>query len=170
MENEAEVTHHEIIIALFEGKNGANDAIKRISDQASDTVPDLKGQTAVITMDKNGKISSSTPKAKGKTGKGAVLGGIVGLLIGLPIGGVIVGGIIGFTRRGKQHAESAKDHVTLEQIADHMKPDSSVIVAEVEDWQASTVADALHMNGAVKVIHAQKDNLAELIEKDDLEN
>jgi len=44
-----------------------------------------------------------------------------------------------------------------------MKPDSSVVIAEVEDWQASTVADALHMNGAVKVIHAHKDKLAALI-------
>ncbi|NHZ72770.1 MAG: DUF1269 domain-containing protein, partial [Aquificales bacterium] len=168
--NETEFTHHEIIIALFEGKDGASDAVQRISDQASDTVPDLKGQTAVIAMDENGKISSSTAKAKGKTVKGAALGGIVGLLIGLPIGGVIVGGIIGYTRRGKKQAGSDDDQVTLEQIADHMEPDSSVIVAEVEDWQASTVADALHMNGAVKVIHAQKDNLAELIEKDDSEN
>ena len=166
MENETEFTHHEIIIALFEGKDGANDAVQRISDQASDTVPDLKGQTAVISVNENGKISSSTPKVKGKTGKGAVLGGIVGLLIGLPIGGVIVGGIIGYVRRGKKHAESEDDQVTLEQIAGHMQPDSSVVVAEVEDWQASTVADALHMNGAVKVIHSQKDNLAELIADD----
>jgi len=165
MGNETELTHHEIIIALFEGKDGASDGLSRISTQASDTVPDLTGQTAVINMDENGKVSSTTPKGKGKTVKGAVLGGIVGLLVGLPVGGVIVGGIIGFTRRGKKKAELSEEHATLEHLVDHMKPNSSLIVAEVEDWQASTVADALEMNGAVKVIHADKEKLAELIEE-----
>lgn len=168
MENKTDLTHHEIIIALFAGKDGAKDAIEYISSQASDTVPDLKGQTAVISMDENGTVSSST--AKGKTVKGAVLGGIAGLLIGLPVGGVIVGGIIGHSRRGKYHGKSDVDHVTLEQIADHMKPNSSVIVAEVEDWQASTVADTLYMNSAVKVIHAEKDKFADLIESNKLES
>jgi uncharacterized membrane protein len=166
MENETELTHHEIIIALFEGQHGAADALDRIAGQSSQTVPDLKGKTAVIRMDENGKIHSSKPKGKGKTGKGAVLGGVVGLLIGLPIGGAIVGGIIGHSRRGKNHADASQDQATLAHIADHMKPDSSVVVAEVEDWQASTVADTLHMNGAVKVIHADKDKIAELIDSD----
>ena len=165
MENETESTTREIIIALFAGENGAEDALKQFSTQASDTVPDLKGQTAVIRMDENGKVSSSTPKIKGKTVKGAVLGSVVGLLIGLPIGGAIIGGVIGFTRRGKQKAASEEDQATLAQIKDHMKPDSSVIVAEVDDWQASTVADTLQMNGAVKVIHADKDKLATLIKE-----
>lgn len=165
MENETELTHHEIIIALFEGQHSADDALEHIAKQASDTVPDLKGKTAVIRMDENGKIHSSTPKSKGKTVKGAVLGGVVGLLIGLPIGGVIVGGIIGLTRRGKKKGEPDEDHATWEQLIDHMKPDSSVVVAEVEDWQASTVADTLQMNGAGKVIHADKSKLAELIKE-----
>lgn len=166
MENESEFTHHEIIIALFAGKSSADEAIEKIANQASDTVPDLKGQTAVITMDENGAVKSSTPKSKGKTVKGALLGGVVGLLIGLPIGGVIVGGIIGFTRRGKQKADPDEDHATLDHIVDHMKPDSSVIVAEVEDWQASTISDALQMNGAVKVIHAEREKLIDLIEEE----
>lgn len=163
MENKTELTHHEIIIALFEGKDGATDAIEHISKHASNTVPDLKGKTAVISMDENGKISSSKPK--GKTVKGAALGGVVGLLIGIPIGGIIVGGIIGFMRHGKNKVDSDENHATLEQIIDHMKPDSSVVVAEIEDWQASTVADTLQMNGAIKVIHADKDKLAKLIEE-----
>lgn len=167
MENKTELTHHEIIIALFEGQHGAEDALERIASQASETVPDLKGKTAVIRMDENGKIHTSTPKGKGKTVKGAALGGVVGLLIGLPVGGVIIGGIIGLTRRGKKKADSSEDQATLSQIADHMKPDSSVVVAEVEDWQASTVADTLHMNAAVKVIHADKDKIAELIDEED---
>ena len=165
MENETELTHHEIIIALFEQQHGADDALDRIANQASKTVPDLKGKTAVIRMDEHGKIHSSTPQGKGKAVKGAALGGVVGLLIGLPIGGAIVGGIIGLTRRGKKKANSDEDQATLAQIADHMKPDTSVVVAEVEDWQASTVADTLQMNGASKVIHADKNKLADLIEE-----
>jgi uncharacterized membrane protein len=163
MENKTESTYHEIIIALFEGQTSATDALERISREASDTVPDLKGTTAVIRMDENGKIHSSKPKGKGKTGKGVVLGGVVGLIIGLPIGGAIIGGIIGHSRRSKIHAAD-DEQATLAHIVDHMKPDSSVVVAEVEDWQASTVADTLHMNGAVKVIHADKDKIAELID------
>jgi uncharacterized membrane protein len=169
MENEAQLIHQEIIIALFEGQDSADVALERISNQPSDTVLDLKGQTAVIRMDESGSISSSTPKGKGKTVKGALLGGVVGLLIGLPIGGVIVGGIIGFTRRNKQKTDTEKDRVTLEHIVEHMKPDSSMIVAEVKDWQASTVADALRMNGAINVIHADKEKLAEIIEKTETE-
>ena len=161
MENKTEFTHHEIIIALFDGQTGAADALERISREASDTVPDLKGTTAVIRMDENGKIHSSKPK--GKTGKGVVLGGVVGLLIGLPLGGAIIGGLIGHSRGGKNHAAD-DEQATLAHITDHMKPDSSVVVAEVEDWQASTVADTLHMNGAVNVIHADKDKIAELID------
>ena len=166
MKNKPEFTHHEIIIALFDGQNGAADALEHISHEASDTVPDLKGTTAVIRMDENGKIHTSKPKGKGKALKGAALGGVVGLLIGLPVGGVIIGGIIGFTRPGKKKADSGENQATLSQIADHMKPDSSVVVAEVEDWKASTVADTLHMNGAVNVIHADKDKIAELIDTD----
>jgi uncharacterized membrane protein len=170
MKNEAEVGHHEIIIALFAGKDSGQNAIKLIAAQASNTVPDLKGQTAVIRMDENGKVTSDTPQGKGKTGKGAVLGGLVGLLVGLPVGGAIVGGIIGYTRRGKHHESSDEEHLTVAHLVDHMKPDSSIVVAEVEDWQASTVADSLHMNGAVKVVHAQKDKLAALIEEYEAQN
>lgn len=166
MENKTEFTHHEIIIALFDGQTGATDALERISHEASDIVPDLKGTTAVIRMDENGKIHSSKPKGKGKTGKGAVLGGVVGLLIGLPLGGAIIGGLIGHSRGGKTHAAADDEQATLEHIVDHMKPDSSVVIAEVEDWQASTVADTLHMNGAIQVIHADKDKIAELIDSD----
>ncbi len=165
MENEFEYTHHEIIIALFAGENGASETLTHIAEQASDTVPNLTGQTAVISMDEAGNIKTETPQGKGKTVKGAVLGGVVGLLVGLPVGGAIVGGIIGFTRRGKQKAESESDPATLGHLKDHLQPDSSIIVAEVEDWQASTVADTLQMNGAVKVIHADKEKLAELIEE-----
>jgi uncharacterized membrane protein len=168
MENKTGSIHHEIIIALFAGKDGASQALQRLSKEVSMTVPDLTGQTAVITMNEKGKISSSIPKAKGKTAKGAALGGVAGLLVGLPVGGAIVGGIIG-TSRGKKHAESEVDQVTMTEIADHMRPDSSVLVAEVEDWQASTVSDVLTMNGAVKVIHAQKDKLADLISADNAE-
>lgn len=167
MENETKLTHHEIIIALFAGKEGASQAVEYISKETTAAVPDMKGKTAVIIMDENGKISSSIPKGKGKTVKGAALGGVAGLLIGLPVAGLIVGGIIGTTRRGKNNAESEMAEVTLTEIANHMKPNSSVIVAEVEDWQASTVADTLYMNGAVKVIHAEKDKLADLMAEDE---
>lgn len=163
MQNETESKNQEFIIALFEGKDSANEAVKRVSEQASGTVPDLHEKTAVISMNENGKISSST--AKGKAVKGAALGGLVGLLIGLPVGGAIVGGIIGFTRR-KHKADTFTDEVTIEQIANQMKPDSSILISEVEDWQAATVADTLYMNGAVNVIHTHKDKLATLITED----
>ena len=51
----------------------------------------------------------------------------------------------------------------MDQVTELMQPDSSLVVAEVEDWRVGMVLSNLEMRGAKLVLHATEAELAQAI-------
>ena len=83
------------------------------------------------------------------------------LALGVPVVGAVLGGVVGLRRAIKQQ-KSGQDF-SLDQVTNLMKPDSSMVVAEIEDWRVGMVMSNLEMREAKLVLHASQEELAQAI-------
>ncbi len=153
--------HTEIVMAVFEGENRANEVLADIDETTTSEVGSLRDHVTVISLDDQGKLSVSAPKKQKRrsTLGGALVGVLVGAALGVPVVGAVLGGVVG-ARRAKK--KSGQDF-SLDQVTELMTPDSSMVVAEVEDWRVGMVMSNLEMRGAKLVLHASEAELAQAI-------
>jgi uncharacterized membrane protein len=155
--------HTEIVMAVFEGENRANEVLTKIDESSTSEVGSLRDQVTVISLDEQGKLSVSAPKKEKRqsTLGGALVGVLVGAALGLPVVGAVLGGVVGARRTAKK--KKADRDFSLDQVTELMRPDSSMVVAEIEDWRVGMVMSNLEMRGAELVLHASAAELAQAI-------
>ena len=155
--------HTEIVMAVFEGQNRANEVLADIDETTTSEMGSWRDQVTVISLDEQGKLSVSAPRKQKRqsTLGGALVGVLVGTALGLPVVGAVLGGVVG-TRRATKKKKSGQDF-SLDQVTELMRPDSSMVVAEVEDWRVGMVMSNLEMRGAKLVLHASQAELAQAI-------
>ncbi len=136
----------QVVAALFPYEEGATTALEVI-EQAK--LKKALGDKAVISMDYHGKVTIKETGDMGG-GKGAVIGGALGLLlpgIGTVIGaagGALVGGLA-----AKLHDAGFPDD-QLKALGDQLQPNSSLLLAVVEDEHIEAVEAKLRsINGKV---------------------
>lgn len=159
--------HIEIVVAVFEGENRAKEVLAAIEENSTAEVGALRDYLAVISLDDQGKLSVSRPKKQRGQSilGGALVGALVGTTLGLPVVGTVLGGVAGAWRATKKK-KSGHDF-SLERLTELMTPDSSVIVAEVEDWRVESVISNLEMRGAKLVMRADETELAQANDDDE---
>jgi uncharacterized membrane protein len=153
----------EIVIAVFEGENRANEVLVDIDESTTSELETLRDHVTVISLDEQGKLSASAPKKQKRqsTVGGALVGVLVGAALGLPVVGAVLGGVVGAHRAAKK--KKTGQDFSLDQVTELMMPDSSMVVAEVEDWRVGMVMSNLEMRGAKQVLHATQAELAQAI-------
>lgn len=136
----------QVVAALFGYEEGARTALEVI-EQAK--LKQALGDKAVISMDYDGKVTIKETGDMGG-GKGAVIGGALGLLlpgIGTIIGaagGALVGGLA-----AKLH-DAGFPNDQLKALGEQLQPNSSLLLAVVEEEQLDAVEAVLHSaNGKV---------------------
>ena len=155
--------HTEIVIAVFEGENRANEVLVEIDETSTSEMGSLRDRVTMISLDEQGKLSVSAPKKQKRqsTLGGALVGVLVGAALGVPVVGAVLGGVVG-ARRAAKKKKSGQDF-SLDQVTELMRPDSSMVVAEVEDWRVGMVMSNLEMREAKLVLHATQAELAQAI-------
>ena len=155
--------HSEIVIAVFEGEDRAKEVLAEIDETSTSEEGSLRDQVTVISLDEQGKLSVSTPKKRKRrrTLGGALVGVLVGAAVGVPVVGAVLGGVVA-ARRATKKKKSGQDF-SLDQVTELMTPDSSMVVAEVEDWRVGMVMSNLEMREAKLVLHAGEAELAQAI-------
>jgi len=155
--------HTEIVIAVFEGENRAKEVLADINETTTSELETLRDYVTVISLDEQGKLSATAPKKQKRqsTLGGALIGVLVGAALGVPVVGAVLGGVVG-VRRAIKKQKSGQDF-SLDQVTELMKPDSSMVVAEVEDWRVGMVMSTLEMRKAKLVLHATEAELAQAI-------
>ena len=128
----------QIIIAAFQGENGADEALKTLKEARKEHLIGIQN-AAVLRRDQNNKLHIKELKDWGG-GKGAALGGVLGAVIGLLAGpavlaagaaGALIGGLAASLR------DSGFADERLQAIGDALQPGTSAIVAVVEHkWVA----------------------------------
>jgi uncharacterized membrane protein len=153
----------EIVIAVFAGEDKAKAVLKEIEATATSEVDSLHQQVTVLSLDAEGKLSVKKPTKQQHTGAatGALVGVLVGAALGLPIVGAVLGGIVGARQAGKK--QTSGQDFSLDQVIELMMPNSSIVVAEVEDWRVGPVMSNLEMRGATLVLHASEAELTQAI-------
>jgi len=149
--------HTEIVIAVFEGENRANEVLVDIDETTTSELEALRDQVTVISLDEQGKLSASAPKKQKRqsTLGGALVGVLVGAAVGVPVVGAVLGGVVGAWRVAKR--KKSDQDFSLDQVTELMTPDSSLVVAEVEDWRVVSVssdADLVTGWGYVQLTYA----------------
>jgi uncharacterized membrane protein len=153
----------EIVMAVFAGEDRAEAALKEIEATATSEIGSLHEQMTILSLDADGKLSVKKPAKQQRIGTatGALVGVLVGSALGLPLIGAVLGGVVG-RRRTIKKQKSGQDF-SLNQVTELMKPDSSMAIAEIEDWRVGIVMSNLEMRGATLVLHASEADLAQAI-------
>ncbi len=155
--------HKEVVIAVYKGEHQAK-KVMGILEEGTGQISVSHDESVIISMDSDGKVSlpSSNQKKKGLLG-GALTGIVVGALVGFPIVGIVVGGAVGAfagKKRTKKALSDEADTDVLQELIGHMEPDSSMLIAEVDDWAVGSIVDSLQSYDALTVYHAPVDELA----------
>lgn len=153
--------HIEIVMAVFDGENRAKEVLAAIDEISTAEVGVLRDYLAVISLDDQGKLSVSRPKKQTRQSilGGTLVGALVGTTLGLPVIGTVLGGVAGAWRATNK--KKSDQEFSLDRLTELMTPDSSVIVAEVEDWRVESVISNLEMRGAKLVLHTNEAELAQ---------
>ena len=148
-----------LVLAAFAGAEKADEVLDYLQDFRA------KGSTfhdeaVVISVDDNGKVSThgGTTSKKGIV-SGSIVGLLVGGLVGFPIVGALLGGVLG-RHQSKPQLDDAEQNI-LQSILDTLQPNSSLIVTEVDDWQAQNIADSLQSYGATEILLGPAEEIAE---------
>jgi uncharacterized membrane protein len=139
MSSTSENSAYNILAFVFNGQQAAGDVSKELKLEAESGDHRIIAN-AVVVVDINGQPHVHQPGHGGRgTGIGLAAGGLLGL-IGGPVGllfwaaaGGVVGGFAG------QHMGRAIPQDDLMKLADEMKPNSSAILAMVEDKKSEAL-------------------------------
>ncbi len=162
--------HKEIVIAVYKGEHQAK-KVMGIMEEGTGQISISQEAVVIISMDSDGQVSvpSSNEKKKGLLA-GALTGIVIGALVGFPIVGILVGGAVGAfagKKRMQKELEDEADKDVLQELIAHMQPDSSMLIAEVDDMDTAGIVDSLQSYDALTVYHAPAADLAAALAKQD---
>jgi uncharacterized membrane protein len=143
-----------LVFAVYDGENTAKDAYSAMKDSQKQGVIHIDS-FAVISKDQKGKVHVKSTQKKGAR-TGAVVGALVGVLGG-PAGmaaGAAAGGGIGYLTGNAVGIPRE----TINEIKSSLTPNSSAIVAVVEERWVSDLEDSLRAAQAKKVLDTKLSN------------
>lgn len=160
-QNGSEVYH--ILAFAFDGQKRADDVAKQMKQSQKEFGYKVHAY-AVIEMDEKGKLHVHEP---GRGGVGAGVGAGAGALLGL-IGGPA--GLLAWTAMGAVAGSIAGHYMgrmipvdQLKQLGDQMKPNSSAILALLENKAAQEVLNQMHeYDASVVTLELNEEASAEL--------
>lgn len=140
----------QIIVANFDTKDGAKDALKAVKHQKV-----KRGDVAILSKNAKGKIKVKETADWGG-GKGAVAGAVVGSFIPVvgTIGGAIIGGVAAKLRDGGFPNDKLKE------MAQSLEPDHSMYVMLTDSGSVEAVEGVLADAGGQLVSHPVSADLA----------
>ena len=140
----------QIIIANFDTKDGAKDALKAVKHEKI-----KRGDVAILSKNEKGKIRVKETDDWGG-GKGAVAGAVVGSFI--PVVGTIAGAVIGGVAAKLRDGGFPND--TLKGMAESLEPDHSMYVMLTDSGSVKSVESILAGAGGQLVSHPVSADLA----------
>ncbi len=140
----------QIIIANFDTKDGAKDALKAVKHEKI-----KRGDVAILSKNEKGKIRVKETDDWGG-GKGAVAGAVVGSFI--PVVGTIAGAVIGGVAAKLRDGGFPND--TLKGMAESLEPDHSMYVMLTDSGSVESVESILAGAGGQLVSHPVSADLA----------
>ena len=140
----------QIIIANFDTKDGAKDALKAVKHEKI-----KRGDVAILSKNEKGKIRVKETDDWGG-GKGAVAGAVVGSFIPVvgTIAGAVIGGVTAKLRDGGFPNDKLKD------MAESLEPDHSMFMMLTDSGSVDAVEAILSTSGGQLVSHPVSADLA----------
>ncbi|RMF02839.1 MAG: DUF1269 domain-containing protein [Chloroflexi bacterium] len=153
----------ELVALVFDGTDKAGEVVKFIKKMRQEHTIARIRNFAVLQTDADGKPSLSEDKDVDKrqgTIFGAISGGLIGLLAG-PVG-AIVGAAAGAAtgRVAADRIDMGFSNDYLQGLQEHLKPNSSAVLAVVEHQWVGSVTDALKDFGGTVFTQALPDEIA----------
>ncbi len=164
MSNESDVPV-EVVLAAFNDEDGAEKALGELKQAKKDRLIGIRN-AAVLWKDDKGKLHfKETADMRG--GKGAVIGGVIGGVVGLIfppsiLASAAVGAAIGGFSAKLHDAGFPDDR--LREIGQGLKPNTSALIAVIEDVWVREVEAELQQFGADVVTEAVRADIAAQLE------
>ncbi|HKT40239.1 MAG TPA: DUF1269 domain-containing protein [Ktedonobacterales bacterium] len=160
----------EVVLAAFNDEDGAEKALGQLKQAKKDRLIGIRN-AAVLWKDDKGKLHfKETADMRG--GKGAVIGGVVGGVVGLVfppsiLASAAVGAAVGGFSARLHDAGFPDDR--LREVGKGLKPNTSALIAVIEDVWVREVEAELKQYGADVVTEAVRADIAAQLESETVE-
>src|SRR5690242_11431868 len=160
----------EVVLAAFNDEDGAEKALGQLKQAKKDRLIGIRN-AAVLWKDDKGKLHfKETADMRG--GKGAVIGGVIGGVVGLVfppsiLASAAVGAAIGGFSAKLHDAGFPDDR--LREVGKGLKPNTSALIAVIEDVWVREVEAELRQYGADVVTEAVRADIASQLDADTVE-
>jgi uncharacterized membrane protein len=155
----------EVVLAAFNDEDGAEKALGQLKQAKKDRLIGIRN-AAVLWKDDKGKLHfKETADMRG--GKGAVIGGVIGGVVGLVfppsiLASAAVGAAVGGFSAKLHDAGFPDDR--LREVGKGLKPNTSALIAVIEDVWVREVEAELRQYGADVVTEAVRADIASQLE------
>lgn len=157
----------QVVVAAFQDPDGASKALSELKDLQKQGVIKIQ-DAAVLHKDANGKLSIKETADMGG-GKGAVVGGVIGGVIGIIAGppGIAAGAAAGAVVGGlaAKLVDAGFPDQRLREIGEGLKPNTSAIVAVVDEVWVIEAERQMREAGAKTVTAALSADIAKQLEE-----
>jgi uncharacterized membrane protein len=160
----------EVVLAAFNDENGAEKALGELKQAKKDRLIGIRN-AAVLWKDDKGKLHfKETADMRG--GKGAVIGGVIGGVVGLIfppsiLASAAVGAAVGGFSARLHDAGFPDDR--LREVGKGLKPNTSALIAVIEDVWVREVEAELKQYGADVITEAVRADIASQLESEKVE-
>lgn len=157
----------EVVLAAFNDEDGAEKALGELKQAKKDRLIGIRN-AAVLWKDDKGKLHfKETADMRG--GKGAVIGGVIGGVVGLIfppsiLASAAVGAAVGGFSAKLHDAGFPDDR--LREVGKGLKPNTSALIAVIEDVWVREVEAELRQYGADVVTEAVRADIAAQLESE----
>ena len=157
----------EVVLAAFNDEDGAEKALGQLKQAKKDRLIGIRN-AAVLWKDDKGKLHfKETADMRG--GKGAVIGGVIGGVVGLVfppsiLASAAVGAAVGGFSARLHDAGFPDDR--LREVGKGLKPNTSALIAVIEDVWVREVEAELQQYGADVVTEAVRADIASQLESE----
>lgn len=156
----------DVIVAAYKDPSGATESLDELVEARKAGLIRIK-DAAVLTKDSNSRLNVVDINDKG-FGKGALLGGVTGAVVGIlagpvgwaTLGGVAIGGLAAKLRDGGFSDER------LRSVGEGLQPNSSALIAIIEEDWTDDVARMIEDTGAEIVTDAIAMDVADQLERE----
>ena len=157
----------EVVLAAFDDEDGAEKALGELKQAKKDRLIGIRN-AAVLWKDDKGKLHfKETADMRG--GKGAVIGGVIGGVVGLVfppsiLASAAVGAAVGGFSAKLHDAGFPDDR--LREVGKGLKPNTSALIAVIEDVWVREVEAELRQYGADVLTEAVRADIAAQLESE----
>jgi uncharacterized membrane protein len=154
-----------VIVAAYNDETGASKALKELQQAKKERMIGIK-DAAVLRRDENNKLHISETTDEVGPGRGAIVGGVGGAVLGViagPVGWAALGGVAIGALAGKLH-ERGFPSARLQQIGESVRPDTSALLAVIEDKWVNEVETMVRAEAANVVTEAVSADIAQQLD------